>query len=500
MERGSTASVPPEPTNSVALTPGANETLKTDLNNTRHHAGRYFAYLFDDRDILPTDMIAVRDAALRHLRNVPITDRAAVYTFSGRAALDFTGDRAELEDVLAKLRVQMARGHGEIEACPDVSYYLADLIVNAKDERALDAVTRQTAECIHGQTDPRFVALSAARKEIYIGAQDTRIAFEVLKMTIRRLAELPGQRAIVPASPGFFPRTPDERSALENVLNLAARNNVIINTLDVRGVYSTRHSDVSSGLAPPPRSRPNEGPPPVASSTSNAVQPNDVEGQYYLQSAIASGDVLEDLAADTGGTYFHGNNDLMTGFERSADAPEVRYVIGFSPSDPKPDGSFHSLRVKILNQRRVSIQVRRGYFASNPVASETWDQIHDAVFSSDETSDIPLDVAAQISKAGTADATLTVVANVRAECLHYQRSDGQSHDSLTVVWALFNEEGDYVDGTTKTVTLDLSDGSLARADAGFGTQSSYAVKPGTYLVRVVIRETNGEVISAIISR
>jgi hypothetical protein len=50
------------------------------------------------------------------------------------------------------------------------------------------------------------------------------------------------------------------------------------------------------------------------------------------------------------------------------------------------------------------------------------------------------------------------------------------------------------------VTLDLSDGSLARADAGFGTQSSYAVKPGTYLVRVVIRETNGEVISAIISR
>jgi len=56
------------------------------------------------------------------LRELPVTDRAAVYTFSGRTTLDFTGDKGKLEDGVTKLRVQMDRGHGEIDACPDVSY------------------------------------------------------------------------------------------------------------------------------------------------------------------------------------------------------------------------------------------------------------------------------------------------------------------------------------------------------------------------------------------
>jgi hypothetical protein len=71
---------------------------------------------------------------LRHLRELPVTDRAAVYTFSGRTTLDFTGDKGKLEDIVTKLRVEMDRGHGEIDACPDVSYCLADLVVNSKGE------------------------------------------------------------------------------------------------------------------------------------------------------------------------------------------------------------------------------------------------------------------------------------------------------------------------------------------------------------------------------
>jgi len=65
-----------------------------------------------------------------------------------------------------------------------------------------------------------------------------------------------------------------------------------------------------------------------------------------------------------------------------------------------------------------------------------------------------------------------------------------------MVGTLFNGEGDYVDGTTTTVNLALSDASVARAAAGIDVQSSYPVKPGIYLVRVVIQETGGAVMSA----
>ena len=124
----------------------------------------------------------------------------------------------------------------------------------------------------------------------------------------------------------------------------------------------------------------------------------DVEGPYYQQSAIASGDVLEDLAAGTGGTNVHGNSDLTAAVNRLASPPEVRYLIRFSPSELTPDGSFHSLRVRVLNKGHVSIQARRGYFAVNPAEINTWQQIHDAVFSRDEMNDIPTDVGAQVSK------------------------------------------------------------------------------------------------------
>ena len=68
------------------------------------------------------------------MRELPVTDRAAVYTFSGRTTLDFTADKGKLGDSVTKLRVEMDRGHGEIDACPDVSYCLADLVVNSKGE------------------------------------------------------------------------------------------------------------------------------------------------------------------------------------------------------------------------------------------------------------------------------------------------------------------------------------------------------------------------------
>jgi|SRR5580704_8695773 hypothetical protein len=103
--------------------------------NTRPE--RYLIYLFDDLNTGFAGMATVREAAARHLkRSFAATDRAAIDTVSGRHALDFTGDRTKLEDTVTDLRVQLTAGHGGM-SCPNVSYYLADLIVIKRDERAL---------------------------------------------------------------------------------------------------------------------------------------------------------------------------------------------------------------------------------------------------------------------------------------------------------------------------------------------------------------------------
>jgi VWFA-related protein len=452
------------------------QTLKVSANKPSH-AERYVAYLFDDRDITFADMARVRAAARQHFASIPATDRAAVYTFSGRATLGFSSDKAKLDQVLGKLELAVGQGH---DYCPWVTYYLADLIITTNDQRALDAVTRQTMDCAHADyTHAQWLAMTAVRKELLIGAQDTRIALASLKATILRMSELQGQRSIVLASPGFFPRTVDERSALGAVMDLAAKNNVMISTLDVRGVYTTGLGDASHWLAP----------------TSS-------EEKYYYQSADASGDVLEDLAQATGGTYFHANNDLVTGFERTSAAPEVYYVLSFSPAALKPDGSFHALKIRLTDRKDLSIQSRHGYFAAKAggASSSPEDQIRDSIFSRDEVTALPVDVAAQVSKSGAEESRLLVLAKVHAACLHFRRKGGRNRDSLTVVMALFNNEGDYVEGSTKSIDLSLRDETLAgvnaRADAGVNVQSVFAMKPGPYLLRVVVHDAGGKTMSA----
>ena len=90
------------------------------------------AYLFDDVHLKFSDLVYVRDAAGRSMDALQATDRAAIFTTSGQGNLDFTSDRAKLHDALLKLRPRSLTGTG-VQGCPDVSYYMADQILNKND-------------------------------------------------------------------------------------------------------------------------------------------------------------------------------------------------------------------------------------------------------------------------------------------------------------------------------------------------------------------------------
>jgi hypothetical protein len=97
---------------------------------------RHFIYVFDDLHIRFADMARVRAAALSHFKSIGAEDRAAILTVGGRNTLEFTGDHDRLAEAASKLRWAPPPGRGELQ-CPDVSYYIADLIINKKDVQAL---------------------------------------------------------------------------------------------------------------------------------------------------------------------------------------------------------------------------------------------------------------------------------------------------------------------------------------------------------------------------
>ncbi len=444
---------------------------------------RYVGYLFDDLNIEFADLAAVKKAAARHVTNgLQASDRAAIYTTSGQTTLDFTDNKTKLEETIAQIRVRPMFQHVGRQ-CPDLSYYMADLIVNRNDPQALQAATLETIACMGLNNTPQSMAQQmaqgAARQELTIGEQGTRLTLGVIKNVIRRMSAMPGQRLIVLASPGFLAQTSEAINDKADILDLAARTNVMISSLNARGLFTTEMDASQQG------------------ASSQAAQ--QLISQYYRESAIATEDVLAELADGTGGTFFHNNNDLNEGFTRVAAAPDVSYVLGFSPQALKPDGSFHRLKISLATRKGVSVQARRGYYAVKHGRSAEEDakaDIQDAVFSREEMRDIPVDLQTQFFKSDATTAKLTVLAKVDLRRLRYKKLDGRNDDELTVVSVLFDTNGNYVMGTTKTVSMKLRDETLARLTSGITVKTNFDVKPGTYIVRLVVRDAEGQAMAA----
>jgi VWFA-related protein len=449
-------------------------------------ATRFVAYQFDDLHLGINDLTQSRVAAGKHIdKSLHSTDRAAVYTSSGQTQQDFTGDLSLLHQALDRIRAR-SQVDPTLTECPNVSYYMADLIINKNDPQALQAAALETIDCMSLDASTQMdlantTAKMAAQRQIGIGEQESRLSLMALKNTIRRLSVMPGERVIVLVSPGFL--TLDTHlQELTEVVDFANRSKVVINTLDARGLYTDPLGDASR-----------------FSQTSNTLS-QITSLQYLRTSATVEGEVLGEIADGTAGAWYHNNNDLEGGFNKIATAPEVIYVMGFSPENLKYDGSYHKLKVSLVSDRGLTLQARRGYFAprqmANP-AEQAKQEIHEAVFSRDPLTDMPVAVRTQFYKTSDTQAKLSVATRIDIRKLPFRKENGRNVDNLTIVTAIFDRNGNFLQAIGKTLDMKLRDATLAsRLNGGISVRVDFDVTRGGYLIRSVVRDTEGQLMAA----
>ena len=437
----------------------------------------YVAYLFDDIHLAFSDLASVREAAEKNLNRLRPTDRAAIFTTSGQNNLDFTDDRNKLHDALLRL---MPRPISEqsLNQCPKMTYYIADLIENHQDQMALSAETADALAC-QFNNDAKFLSLAqnlaqnAASQALAVGNQETHVSLISLKDIVRRVAATPGDHSIVLVSPGFI--TPEQLYDVDDIVERAVRANIVINALDARGLYVV----VPGGDA------------------SQSALLNPQETQYQTDSASADADVMGELADATGGIFFQNSNDFDEGFRRLASSPEYFYLLAFSPQNLKLNGRYHKLKVTLNTTEKFSLQARRGYFAPKQAPSsdqQAKQEIEDAVFSQEEMRELPIDLHTQFFKPSDEAAKLTVLAHVDVKQLHFRKADGRNNSDLTIVSAVFDRNGNFVTGIEKLLQLHLKDDTLANGmSSGLTVKSNFDVKPGSYLVRLVVRDAQGQI-------
>lgn len=453
----------------------------------------YLALYFDDVHMEFQDIVRSRDAADRYLASaLQREDRVGVFSSSGQTMLDFTDDRGKLHAVLFQLRPRPVVTPQQRD-CPDINDYLAYLIVFRRDPDAIAVATEETYICRYeniaipsgeGRARAQNEAEAYAMQALNLYETNIGYALRGLGAVVRRMAALPGRRSIIFICPGFLSYTVQQQAA--EISDRALRSNVIINTLDSKGLF-----------APIPLGDASQSPTVIARDAGLVGR----KQQYILDGYAHATEVLASFASDTGGEFFHNNNDLDQGIRQLAALMDVYYTLAFSPQNLKLDGRFHSLKVALVKPAGMTVQARRGYFAPKKTedpSARAKEEIEQALFSHEEQQELPVDVHTQFFKLNDTDARVSVLTHLDLHPLHFRKEAGRNLNNVTFVTGLFDRDGKLVAGREKRLELRLLDTSLDRLlQTGLNTRTSFDVKPGTYLVRQVVRDAEGGQISGL---
>lgn len=451
--------------------------------------GRFVALLFDDSHLNVQDILRARMAAIHYIEtDLAPTDRVAVFTVSGQEQTDFTDDRAKIEEDLKNL---MPRGAttgdpSQKGVCPLMDYYEAVEIADYHDPEATSVATADAIACLKTQTEPEVAQslIEQAQNSVRVNAQriatigDAEVASALRRLdeVTRRMSALPGQRSIVFISPGFI--YPNREPEFSELIDRALRENVFINTIDARGLYTPGVEDMKTWEKNDPNSV-------VTAEYREKVRINGEKSQMQM---------LQDLALGTGGLSIHDNNNLDAGLHEIVSAPEAYYLLAFVPQNLKYDGRFHSLKVELAEKNDYTIQARKGFYSpkhgETPEEAATRD-IMDALFSQEPHHGLPIALSTRFFKTSASDAKLTVLAHVDVAHVRFNNVNGLNDNDLTVATALFDRNGNFVVGTQKIVAMKLLDETVTKLSrTGVTIRTDFDVKPGDYVVRLVVRDGN----------
>jgi VWFA-related protein len=493
----------PPSTSTVVGTPG-----RTTLPPPPAMPSNFLALYFDDLNTSDVDMIYARTAADHYLAaNLQPRDRAAIFT-TDQMLSDFTVDPQQIHAALAKLQAS-AHSITRVHGCPDLSDYQALEITETQDPDYSDAwqmaIGEANGRCkmvdpnqnsdaeLQGDTQLENMIRMMARNVLFQAQIQARSNLQQLDRLVTYVSQMPGQRTVILVSPGFLSQS--EQYEVNRVIDHAVRSQVVISSLDPRG------------LAPPPES----------GATQNWVggKPGQSERLDSKRELVAA-DVLEEVAQDTGGEFFHNNNDLKAGFGTLAGSP-VYYMLAFAPAGLKPDGKFHALKVDLVEKHKgFSVQARRGYFAPRNEAdaeaearrqaasdfeAETREQIREALLSKTDSHQLPVELGGKLSEGQGGTRELALVTHLDAKHLHFQKDGGHNLNTVTFVFAVFDQKENLIMSQQRFANVSVLDSQLVQLfKEGVDMSVNFQLKPGIYRIREVVTDSEEHHLTALTTK
>jgi VWFA-related protein len=447
----------------------------------------FVAMLFDDIDLPPPDFNNARAAAVKLIQQgLQPNDRVAILTVVTGTVLEFTADKAKLLAALQNITPRYQPPTQGSTACPRITPYQAYLmrLYGQEHSDSLDLAIAQAQQCASSCQGREMVPCLDGMAENVLGLAERNAhgAIAASEGAISYLAKMRGRRVLLLTSSGFLTETlgADQDKVIQNAL----RENVVINSLDAKGLAIDPVGDDYS-----------EGGPPIVLSTRNDLQA--VADRLRKMTREVMDDPMSVLAVGTGGTFYRNSNDLSAGFRELVETPDVTYFLGFSPQEINANGKYHRLSVKLVNSQDETVEARRGYFApaKERHPQETAADKQAALDREVEATDSITDINAQLDALpvqSPSGAGVKIGVHVDLANLPYMKRGDRSVERLIIVTALFDSQGGFLTGQETIMDLKLKDDTRRKlASEGIDAKLSMQLASGSYRLRSVVQEEAG---------
>jgi len=268
----------------------------------------------------------------------------------------------------------------------------------------------------------------------------------------------------------------DNQAQLQAFTNAAVRANVVLYSVDARGLVAsaplgdaTQGSPGGSGM--------------YSGSSALAAQANFAKTQ----------DTLWTLAADTGGKALLDNNDLALGIVQAEQSISNYYAIGYYTTNTSLDGKFRRIKITLNNNAAATLNFRQGYYAGKTfnkfTTADKERQLEDAFMLGDPITDLTIRMEVNYFQLNRAEYFVPVAVKIPGSELALARHGGAEHTVIAFMTEVKDEFGATVTNVRDKVDIKLTGETAAQLNAHpIQYETGFTLLPGTYTLKTLARD------------
>lgn len=411
-----------------------------------HYRDRRLIALYFDMGAMPvTDQLRAQSAAIKFLaKNVQPADLIAVFAFSDRLHVlqDFTDDRVQVATVIEKLFIGEDQGFDETSA----------------DDAASDVGSA------FGEDDSEFNIFNTDRE------------LAALQTAVKMLGSLNEKKVLVYFASGMQLNGVDNQAQLQATTNAAIRANVVLYTVDSRGlVAQAPMGDATQG------------------SAGGMTMYSGGGAVAFAGRLIKSQDTLYALAKDTGGKALLDNNDLSQGVIQAQQSISSYYIIGYYSANTNLDGKFRRIKITLNGNADAKLDYRQGYWAgkvfSKFTAVDKERQLEDALMLGDPITELTIQMEVNYFQLNSAEYFVPVTMKIPGSELALARRRGADHTVIDFIGEVKDEYNVTVANVRDKVDIKLTGETAERlSHQPIQYDTGFTLLPGTYSIKVLARD------------